>query len=399
MLVGVWVPLRVLYFGDHHPLDLMVELFTLGLVLAHYNFKMRSKDLSDDERKTSKAALVTDILVAFPFVVLLAPFAGLWTSHLLLIKILLLKRLTYVPDLLDAFATLHPIVYRLVPVFVLLPMLVHLTACLWIGMGSGTAGPNPDSVTEYIKAIYWTITTLTTVGYGDISAKTNGQMLLTCGVEITGVGVFGYILSNVAAILTRLDAARDHHLTELDRVETYMNYNHLSPELRSRVRAYYRYLWDSHRGYDDNEVLTTLPAKLHADIALELNQKIITQVPLLTGAQEDVIQDIVMELRPIVSVPGEKIFHIDEPGESMYFIHSGEVDIIARNGTSLATLKPGSFFGEMALITNQGRNATAKAKTYCDLFVLSREAFERVAHRYPTFEQVVHQTAQSRKAA
>ena len=49
----------------------------------------------------------------------------------------------------------------------------HWLACGWIVLG-GEARVDPE--TTYIRALYWCITTLATVGYGDIVPKTNGQM-------------------------------------------------------------------------------------------------------------------------------------------------------------------------------------------------------------------------------
>lgn len=399
MMLGTWIPLRLLYFGERMPIDNVVDILTLALIVAHYSYRYSSqKENPDEEVRFSKSMILSDLLIAIPFDVILFPVLGPGALPFMLLKILILKHLTYVRKLLDAFASLHPIVYRLVPVVLFMPMLVHLVACLWIHLGSGTAVPDGSSLNEYIRGIYWTFTTLTTVGYGDIAARTPVQMLLACFVQILGVGVFGFILSNVASMLGRLDAARDHHLEILDRVETYMRYNHLPPQLRGRVRAYYRYIWETHRGYDDSEVLGTLPDQLRGEVALEINRTIIDKVPLLSGVDQDVIQDIVRQLKPHVCVPGEKVFHIDEPGDSMYFIHAGEVEIVSREGQILNVLKSGHFFGEMALLTNQPRNATVRAKGYCDLFVLSRESFEQVAHRYPDFEKQIHQTASTRSS-
>ena len=164
------------------------------------------------------------------------------------------------------------------------------------------------------------------------------------------------------------------------------------------MRAYYRYIWESRNGYDDSTVLSSLPTKLRAEVALHLNAEIIDKVPLLKGADQDCLQDIVLQLKPLVVVPGEKIFHVGEPGDSMYFIHRGPVEIVSAEGRTLATLQPGSFFGEMALLTTNPRTATAKAADYCDLFVLSRTAFESVLSRYPTFAEHIQEVARQRVA-
>ena len=63
---------------------------------------------------------------------------------------------------------------------------------------------------------------------------------------------------------------------------------------------------------------------------------------------------------------GENIFVETEPGAGMYVIRSGRVDIVLRHNTSnpllLAELESGDFFGEMALLGDTSRSATAVAR-------------------------------------
>lgn len=398
-MIGAWIPLRLLYFQEDLLVDRLVDVMTLGLVILYYSFRTRS-----DQQKVRSESFVgrllffSDAATAIPFDLIFAPAFGPKAQVFLLVKLLILKRLSFIKSLLDAFSNMHPIVYRLLPILFFLPMLVHLVACGWIAFGSGTAGPDADHLAEYIKAVYWAVTTLTTVGYGDISAKTPVQMIYAATTQVLGVGVFGFVLSNVASLLGRLDAAREHHMSILDRIETYMGYNALPKDLRLQIRSYYRYLWETRHGYEDQDILQTLPPKLRSDVSLHLNKDIIEKVPILNGAEEDLVRDLVSKLAPKILVPGEKVFHVDEPGDAMYFVHTGRVEILSRENSPLAVLPAGSFFGEMALLTNNPRSATARAITYCDLFVLSREDFEKVLNRYPHFAHHVHEVAASRIA-
>ena len=397
LIAGIWIPLRMIYFKDYIYLDIPLEIFVFAIV-GVYPF-IEKKYLDAKARVTNSwFSLLTDFVAAFPAVTIIYLTTGSDSNFFLLSKLLILRRLFWVRDLLDVFDQMHPVVFRLLPLAIYMPMLIHLVACGWITLGSGTAGADPDKLFEYIKAVYWAFTTLSTVGYGDIVAKTSSQMLFAAFTQLIGVGVFGFVLSNVASLLSRLDAAREHHMNTLDKVETYMRYSELPVELRTKVREYFNYIWESRKGYNDSSVLDEMPHKLRSEISLFMNRGIIEKVPLFKDAPEDVVEDIVCQLVPQVCIPGEKIFHIDEAGDAMYFIHSGTVEIIDREGRTLATLQPGSFFGEMALITSNARSASVRSMTYSDLFVLSRENFEKVIHRYPAFEEHMHEIAKERLA-
>ena len=291
---------------------------------------------------------------------------------------------------------MQPVVYRLLPLAIMMPILVHLTACGWIALGSGTAGPDSDKVFEYVKALYWSFSTLTTVGYGDISAKTAPQMLFASLTQVIGVGVFGFILSNVASLLSRLDAAREHHMDSRDKIETYMKSHQIPPNLRSKVRSFYHYLWTHHRGYSDHSLLEDLPYKMRSEMFLFINKSIIEKVAFLKGASSELLEDLMNEMKPVIFVPEERIFSAGADGHEMYFIHNGQVKIISRDGSVIATLSDGAFFGEMALVTDGKRSAHAKAVTYCDVYTLSKEAFQRVLNTHPDFRNHIEEVMRSR---
>ncbi len=75
---------------------------------------------------------------------------------------------------------------------------------------------------------------------------------------------------------------------------------------------------------------------------------------------------------------GDVIFNERDEGEEMYFIDSGEIQIVKAIGDVekfIAGLSSGNFFGEMALITGSRRVASAIAFTDCNLHAMDKETF------------------------
>ena len=318
---------------------------------------------------------------------------------ILVVNLLAVRHVREIKPFLDHFDSLQPITYRLVPILASLPVLIHTIACGWVALGSGSMGPDGDKVLEYVKAMYWTFTTLTTVGYGDVVAKTIPQMIYSCGVQVVGVGVFGYILSNMASLLSRQDAARDHHMDNLDKIETFMRTHYIPTDLRGKVRAYYHYLWTNKKGYQDNALLESLPNKIQSELFFYINRSIIEKVPFLKGANQELIEDLMNQLEPRIYVPGEKVFRHGETGDALYFIHSGEVEILLPDQTLVATLREGAFFGEMALLSNKPRNATARTNSFCDVYLLRKSDFERTMSHYPEFRHHLEEVTRERLGA
>lgn len=323
-----------------------------------------------------------------------------WAALGALSKLPLVGSVFSVRRAIERSERLHPALARVIPILLIVPLVANAVACGWIALGSGTAGPLPeDRGLEYIKAMYWAITTLATVGYGDISAKTGPQMLYAAATMIVGVGFFGYVLSNVASILARLDSAREQHLSELDQAEAFMRSRRLPSALRSEIRSYFKYLWETRHGGDDAWASSKLPQGILAKVLLHENASMLSKVPLFKDVRPSLLRELVLRFEQRIGAPGESLFEAGDPGEEMFFVLGGEVEILGPQGQILATLTAGSFFGETALLTSAPRSASARCKGFVDLCVLPKAAFEAVASRHPEFQKNVHEHSRARQKA
>ena len=382
LLIGFWLPLRLLNYALPEHIDTTLRLILV--VNTALNIGLHFAEKAIDGRK-ARSWLHPAILADFASLIPIPILGILAVRHILRIK-----------AFLDEYSALDPVTYRLLRIGLTMPLLVHVVSCIWIALGSGSAGSTPIHTEEYIKAVYWSFTTLATVGYGDITPVTPVQMIYACLVQLAGVGVFGFVLTNVASLLSRMDAAREHHMDNLERAETFMHSNRIPKELRSRVYSYYQYVWKNHRGYKDQSFLSELPTKLQSDLHFYINRPMIEKVAIFKHASPEILEELMTELKPRVFAPGERIFKAGDPGDSLYFIHNGRVEILTDQNEHLARLEEGSCFGEMALVSEKPRNATARAETFCRAYALSKEAFTRVVATYPEFKARIEQMASER---
>jgi CRP/FNR family transcriptional regulator, cyclic AMP receptor protein len=81
---------------------------------------------------------------------------------------------------------------------------------------------------------------------------------------------------------------------------------------------------------------------------------------------------------------GQIIFQEGQPGEVMYAVSEGEVDILVHDKV-IDSVGPGGIVGEMALIDAQPRSATAVARTDCKLVPISEKRFTFLVQQTPNF--------------
>ena len=95
---------------------------------------------------------------------------------------------------------------------------------------------------------------------------------------------------------------------------------------------------------------------------------------------------------------GQPIFSEGEQGNLMYAVREGEVNIIY-NDHIIETVTSGGIFGEMALVDEAPRSASAVAKTDCIVVPVDHDRFVFLVHETPTFAlQVMHTMAERLRA-
>lgn len=112
------------------------------------------------------------------------------------------------------------------------------------------------------------------------------------------------------------------------------------------------------------------------------------QVDFLRDLGDEELRVLLQGVRLLKFGLGETIVREGDAGDSLYIIRSGEVEVVARaNGAQevhIRNLKRPAFFGEMALMTGEPRNATIRACTDAELLELSREGFVELFRTHPS---------------
>lgn len=278
-----------------------------------------------------------------------------------------------------------------------LAILIHVTACGWMFMREKIPAIHPGE--KYIEAVYWSVTTLTTIGYGDITPQDHEQMIYAIVVMLVGFLMMGYLIGNIAGILNRTDPLRAKYAEALDEVSSFAQYHSIPSALKERIIDYFTYMWHQRAAFDETRILHDLPYGLKTEVSLHLKRDVISRVPFFREAGEHLVREIANQMRPIVVTPGEAVFHFGDPANHMYFISSGLLEVRGETGEIINTLTDGDFFGEMALLEKRRRMASVIAIDYTDLYVLDAVTFNQIIDGHPDFKQFIEEVAQRRAAS
>jgi len=295
----------------------------------------------------------------------------------------------------------NPVIVRLLRLLIVIFLVEHWVACTWFLIRNINI-----SFHGYLQALYWSVMTLTTVGYDNIAAgeQTVPELSFTIFVMMLGVTMYAFIIGNVASVITDMNASRSRFREKLDRIQTYLREKKVPQGLQRKVRSYYQYMWEYNRDTStdflsvEKYYLNDLPRSLSTQISLCLNQNLIESVPMFKGAEPQFIEQILAKLQPIVLPPEDYVIHEGQIGHEMYFINHGEVQVFSeKDNKVIENMESGAFFGELALLYSVRRTASVKTLTYCELFVLEKNDFSQVMADYPSFADKIQEIAEKRR--
>jgi hypothetical protein len=203
-----------------------------------------------------------------------------------------------------------------------------------------------------------------------------------------GLFLLATVLGHVANIVTNVSAARKEFQAKLDSVKTYMRIRRVPDHLKIRVIKWFDYLWMTQKSSDEEKSMGFLPTKLKAEIAIHVHLDTLKRVEIFQNTEAGFLCALVLRLKPVLFSPSDYVCRKGEIGKEMYIVNRGKLQVVADNGrTVLATLRAGSYFGEISILnmgtTGNRRTASVRSVGYSDLFCLSKNDMWDVLKDYP----------------
>jgi voltage-gated potassium channel len=197
-------------------------------------------------------------------------------------------------------------------------------------------GVQPVAFGSIPATLWWAVATLTTTGYGDVVPVTPLGRIMAAMVMICGLGVFG-LWTGIIATGFATETRRDNFLKTWE--------------------------W-------------------------------VSKVPFFASLGPAAIADVTHVLRTIDLPPRTMIVRKGQPGDCMYFIAAGEVEVDLPG--KKVRLGEGAFFGEMALLGNRQRSANISTTQLSKLLVLDLVDFHVLMARHPDLAETIDAEAKRR---
>ncbi|MFT5456745.1 MAG: hypothetical protein ACI9K2_003233 [Myxococcota bacterium] len=292
---------------------------------------------------------------------------------------------------------------RLVLLTTALVVLNHQVGCLWFLQSSLAGHPQSSWVArqglvgadvgeQYLRSLYWAVTTMTTVGYGDITPASSREYQVTVFVMLLGTVVHAVMIGAFAAAIAGIDVARTRFFQQAEVLRAVLRARGAPDPLVARVTDYHDYLWNEHGGHVHDRLLSRLPRSMRQEIMASLVGPLLPSVPLFSLSTPALRHALLDALQFEVHPPGAVLVRAGSDPDEVFIVVRGALEILSpEQDRSFGVFRAGDLFGVLSVMLGERRTATVKALDYSDVFVLPRAEMSRLRDAYPEFDDVLKQ--------
>mmetsp|Transcript_142796 Transcript_142796/g.274191 ORF Transcript_142796/g.274191 Transcript_142796/m.274191 type:complete len:531 (+) Transcript_142796:1-1593(+) len=346
-------------------LDIVLNFFT-----AYF---AEDEEYVDDRQRIAQHYLrgwfLIDFLSSFPF-----SYCGLNAGeHMEVLKILKLGKLLKIVKLmaprhidlaelssvLDDMSTSKAwqMVYRRSNILVIALFLCHWMACGMKMVDEGFLESYSDvfgnNMAEYLAALYWSMTTLTTVGYGDITPTTDGERIYTTLAMVVGGGFYGYVVGCICSMVSNSDLNSTAFYDRMELVHAWLVHHRLPLPLKKRLRRYFKVYLSEKSAVSEADIWRDLTPELQREVGEHIIHQEVMANPLFDGLSIGTTVRLQSILQKATVHPERTVVEQGEAGTAMFIIVAGLVQRKSRSAgkeEKARKLRAGESFGEEIIL-------------------------------------------------
>jgi len=393
----------VIYFFD------LIIRFRTGFVNAQSKIIM-------SPRKAAVAYLsgwfLVDLLTALPADIFLASRIDGGFVEIKLVQMLKMSKITSLTKMVDKTPVANT--FRVIRVMFSLLLLGHVIGCIYYYLGRyemehyandgcnrSTGCPwildenlvDANRYTQYASAMYWGMTMLTSVEFGDVAPKTNVEKFYAASCQVLGSIITALVFGEVAAMIQNAEGGNRRYRELIASTNVFLQLYDFPEQLRKRVRNTIEYSYTLHSGVQTHELLSTLPTALRAEVLGHVQRNVTHKCKLFERCSRNFVKAVSLAFEAMFFLPSEVIYEAGDANRSIYFISRGVVNIMYSDGDLKATLMQGEYFGEVSYFEKVKRHETAQSKSYVELYFVTGEKMDRILEQYPESRPLLQSTA------
>lgn len=246
-------------------------------------------------------------------------------------------------------------------------------------------GTGPTNASLYISALYYTMSSLTTCGFGNIAPNTSAEKVFGCITMLLGCVLYAFIFGQITNIISQFQRNANTFTDRLNSIKRFNSIYKVPMTVGKRLEDYFTSTWAITKGTDEEEILGQCPRDLQSDLCLHIHGKIFESNPAFGRLNTTSLRCLARYLWTIRTSPGDMLIYQGENVENIYFVATGSVEV--KDGDDLVGLiGPGDAFG---IKINQGVVSEksvydVRACSYGSIHCISNDDIQDALKIYPS---------------
>ncbi|KAI9124269.1 hypothetical protein K1719_005569 [Acacia pycnantha] len=350
-------------------------------------------------QKYTRSLLVFDVVSTFPLELLtlqLSPSLLKFYGFFNMLRLWRLRRVNALFSRLEEDKSYNYSWVRCIKLIFVTVFAVHCAGCIfyllaaryhdpnktWFGLQMGADFKEQSLWSRYVISIYWSITTLTTVGYGDLHPVNSWEMIFVICYMLYNLGLGAYLIGNMTNLVVHFTSRTREFRDTIQAAESFARRNQLPVKLQDQMIAhlYLKFRTDS-EGLQQPETLNSLPKAMRSSISHRLFYSLVDKVYLFRGVSNDLLFQLVSEMKAEYFPPKEDVILQNEAPTDFYILATGVVElIIMENGVEQVVQQviSGDLCGEIGVLCYRPQLFTVRTRRLSQLLRLKRTTFLKI---------------------
>ena len=237
---------------------------------------------------------------------------------------------------------------------------------------------------QYIGALYWAATTLTTVGYGDIHPHLLLEIIVAILWMCLGVFVLSISVGRISMIFKTMLSKEIHLDKEMQLIDEFSKIVGINKKLKNSLKISIRSKNVSKYSFRIEKIISTVDSDLKYEIVSNIYDRGISKIPFFSSKSSEFLSNFIFLLEYMKYDKDVYVWHKNAPSDGIYFIVSGKVKY-SYKGLVFYFYSEGGFFGDTELFTKTQRKFDVLVCEFCKCFKVSASNLRFMQKNYPSY--------------
>ncbi|KAM1004561.1 hypothetical protein ACFX2I_004714 [Malus domestica] len=244
---------------------------------------------------------------------------------------------------------------------------------------------------RYVTSMYWSITTLTTTGYGDLHAENPREMLFDIFYMLFNLGLTSYLIGNMTNLVVHWTSRTRIFRDTVRAASEFAARNDLPPTIQDQMLSHICLKFKT-EGLKQQETLNGLPKALRSSIAQHLFFPVVQSIYLFQGVSYDFLFQLVSEIDAEYFPPKEDVILQNEAPTDLYILVSGAADLVSNvdgQAQFIRKATAGDTLGEIGVLCHRPQPFTVRTTELSQILRIRRSSLMTTIEANKDDEQII----------